>query len=237
MGLQWFAGFEAGDRNELVSYSGAVSVQSGYARSGAYGCRIMVPPSSVGFITVANGFDSTGRPATIARTTFTIGFGLRLLSLPEMSKAWEGLLYIASGTTHRASLRIGQDATLRLHVGALGSPVVASYGPVQLNRWLFCELAVLFDRWIWRMDGQIVAQGLGSPDGSMNTAYLGKRVNIASQSYIVDVDDIYTCDDATFFGPTARIVRLNPNAQGTSSMWYPPPPEDPPVEPPPVIEP
>lgn len=224
MGLQWFAGFEAGDRNELVSYSGAVSVQSGYARSGGYGCRIMVPPSSGGFVTVANALDGTGRPANVARNTFTIGFGLRVLSLPDMGGTWESLLYIAAGTTHRASLRIGQDGTLRLHIGALGSTVVATYGPVPLDQWLFCELAVRSDRWIWRMDGQTVAHGLGSPDGAMDTAYLGKRVNIASQGYTIDVDDLYTCDDATFFGPTARIVRLNPNAQGTSSMWYPPPP-------------
>ncbi|MEP0848340.1 MAG: hypothetical protein HRF50_16145 [Phycisphaerae bacterium] len=234
MPVQWFTGFEAADTNELVALGGSVTVGAAYKRSGNYGCRIVVPQStSTAYIAVANGYDANGNPASISRTAYTLGFGMRLTSLPQTTGTWEYLLYVAYGTTHRASLRIGKDGTLRLHVGASGSPYIASFGPIELGRWYFCELAVLFDRYVWRMDGQIVAQGLASPGGSMNTASLGKRYNLASQGYTLDVDDIYTCDDAVFYGPTARVARLNASVNGTSFGWTANPPE----EPPPVPEP
>lgn len=231
MPLQWFAGFEAGDLGEVVTYSGGVAVSAAAKRSGNYGCRLTVPSGMiVTSITLGNGYDANGNPATISRTAYGVGFGLRVLALPQTLNQWEYLLLVAYSTTHRASLRLGQDGTIRLHVGASGLPYIGSFGPVTLNQWYFCELAVLYDRYTWRMDGQVVAQGLGSPGGSMNAAYLGKRINLASQGYTIDVDDIYTCDDATLFGSTARVARLNANGMGTASSWYPPPPEEPPPE-------
>lgn len=229
MPVQWFAGFEAGDSNEVMSLSGSVAISAAYKRNGAYGARITVPTgTTVAYIAAANGYDANGNPTNIARTTFTLGFGLRMIALPQTLSAWEYLLFIASSATHRASLRLGQDGTLRLHVGASGGGHLASFGPVQLSRWYFCELAVLFDRYTWRMDGNVVAQGLGSPGGSMNAAYLGKRYNLASQGYTIDVDDIYACDDLTLLGPTARVARLNANVSGTQFAWYPYPDEPPP---------
>ena len=227
MPAQWFTGFEAGDTNELVGLGGSVSVGVGYKRSGNYGCRIVAPQSSgTAYITLANGFDANGNPMTVSRTAYTLGFGMRLTALPQTAGMWEYLLYVAYSTTHRASLRIGKDGTLRLHVGAAGIPHIASFGPVELGRWYYAELAVLPDRYVWRMDGQVVAQGLASPGGSMNAAYLGKRFNLASQGYTLDVDDLYTCDDGMLYGPTARVARLNANANGTAAGWssYPPDP-------------
>lgn len=227
MPLQWFAGFEAGDRAELITYSGGVAVSAAPKRNGDYGCRLTVPTGMVvTYITLGNSYDANGNPAAISRTGYTVGFGLRVLALPQTLKAWEYLLLIAANTTHRASLRLGQSGGIQLHIGSSGSFAVATFGPLTLNQWYYCELAVLFDRYIWRMDGQVVTQGLGSPGGSMNYAYLGKRLNLASQGYTVDVDDIYTCDDATLFGPSARVARLNANGNGTASGWYPPPPEE-----------
>ncbi|HPM23985.1 MAG TPA: hypothetical protein PLP66_08755 [Phycisphaerae bacterium] len=227
MPLQWFAGFEAGDLGEVITYSGGIAVSAAAKRNGNYGCRITVPSGMVvTYITLANGYDNNGNPATISRTAYTVGFGLRVLALPQTLKSWEYLLLIAANTTHRASLRLGQTGNIQLCLGSGVSPPVATWGPLTLNRWYFCELAVLIDRYTWRMDGQVVAQGLGSPGGSMNSAHLGKRINLASQGYTVDVDDIYTCDDATLFGPTARVARLNANGDGTASGWYPPPPEE-----------
>jgi len=234
MPAQWFAGFEAGDTNELVALGGSVAIGAMYKRSGNYGCRIIVPQStSTAYVAAANGIDANGNPTSIARLAYTLGFGMRLTALPQTAGTWEYLLYVAYSTTHRASLRIGKDGTLRLHVGASGAPYIASFGPVELGRWYFCELAVLFDRYAWRMDGQLVAQGLASPGGSMNSAYLGKRFNLASQGYTLEVDDLYTCDDGMFYGPTARVTRLNANANGTAFGWMAYPPE----EPPPVPEP
>jgi hypothetical protein len=229
MPVQWFAGFEAGDTNEVVSLSGSVAINAAYKRSGAYGARITVPTGAgVSYLTAANGYDANGNPTNVNRTAFTVGFGLRVIALPQTLSAWEYLLFIGSGATHRASLRLGQDGTLRLHIGASGSGYLASIGPVQLNRWYFCELAVLIDRYTWRMDGQGVAQGLGSPGGSMNAAYLGKRYNLASQGYTIDVDDLYASDDGTLLGSTARVARLNANASGSQFAWYPYPDEPPP---------
>ncbi|MEW6249181.1 MAG: hypothetical protein AB1716_00915 [Planctomycetota bacterium] len=228
MPVQWFAGFEAGDTNELVSLGGSVGISPSYKRSGNYGCRIVVPQSTgTAYVAVANGYDANGNPTSVYRSAYTLGFGMRLTTLPQTMGLWEYLAYIAYSATHRASLRIGQDGTLRLHIGTSGSPHIASFGPVELNRWYFCELAVLFDRYVWRMDGQVVAQGLASPGGTMNSAALGKRYNLTSQGYTLDVDDIYTGDDAVFYGPTARVARLNANANGTSYGWTPnePPPE------------
>ncbi len=240
MPVQWFAGFEAADTNELVTLGGSVSVGAAYKRSGNYGCRIVVPQSSsTAYITLANGFDASGNPTSISRTAYALGFGMRLMSLPQTPGVWEYLLYIALSTTHRASLRLTQEmgevqtGTLRLHIGASGAPYVAQIGGLALGRWYFCELAVLFDRYVWRMDGQVVAQGLASPGGSMNAAYLGKRFNLASQGYTLDVDDLYTGDDGTLYGPTTRVARLTSNASGTQSGWYAFPPD----EPPPVPEP
>jgi len=231
MPVQWFAGFEAADTNELVAIGGSVSVGMLYKRSGNYGCRIVVPQStSTAFLSVANGFDANGNPTSISRTAYTRGFGMRLMALPQSPGTWEYLLYIASSSTHRASLRLGQDGTLRLHIGASGAPYIASFGPVVLGRWYHCELAVLFERYVWRMDGRVVAQGLASPGGSMNSAALGKRFNLASQGYTLDVDDIYTCDDGQFYGPTTRVARLNVNANGTQYGWSPYPPDEPPPE-------
>jgi len=232
MPVQWFAGFEAADTNELVAIGGSVSVGALYKRSGNYGGRIVVPQScSTAYITLANGFDANGNPASISRTAYTLGFGMRLMALPQSLGTWEYLLYIALSTTHRASLRLGQDASLQLHIGSSGSPYVAKVKSLALGRWYLCELAVLFDRYVWRMDGQIVAQGLGGPGGSMNTASLGKRFNLASQGYTLDVDDIYTCDDGQFYGPTTRVARLNANANGTAFGWMAYPPEEPPTVP------
>lgn len=225
MPLQWFAGFEAFDLVEVISFTNA-SVGAGYKRSGSYGCRLTVPVgTTLVNIAAANTYDTNGNPTTATRTTYTLGFGLRVIALPQTAGQWEHLVYIALSTTHRASLRLGQDGTLRLHIGAVGSAHIASFGPVELNRWYFCDLAVLADRFIWRMDGRIVAQGAAAPGGTMSVAYLGKRFNLASQGYTVDIDDLYTCDDATLFGPTARVVRCNPNANGTASNWYPSAPE------------
>ncbi len=232
MPAQWFAGFEAGDTNELVALGGLVSVGAAYKRSGNYGCRIIAPQSSgTAYITFANGFDANGNPTTVSRTAYTLGFGMRLATLPMVQGVWEYLLYVAYSTTHRASLRLDGNGMIRLHVGASGSPYIASFGPIELGRWYFCELAVLFDRYVWRMDGQVVAQGLASPGGSMNAAYLGKRFNLASQGYTLDVDDLYTCDDGMFYGPTTRVARLNANVSGTQIGWapYPPDPDPPPV--------
>ena len=234
MPLQWFAGFEAGDLGEVVTYSGGVAVSAAAKRSGNYGCRLNVPDGMiVTSITLGNGYDANGNPATISRTAYTVGFGLRVLTLPQSLKTWEYLLLVAANTTHRASLRLGESGAIQLHVGSSVSPAVATFGPVTLNRWYFCELAVLFDRYTWRMDGQVVAQGLGSPGGLMNSAHLGKRINLASQGYTIDVDDIYTGDDGQFYGPTTRVVRLNANANGSQFGWYAYPPE----ESPPVPEP
>jgi hypothetical protein len=228
MPLQWFAGFEAGDLGEVVTYSGGVAVSAGAKRSGTYGCRVTVPSGMiVTSITLGNGYDANGNPATISRTAYTVGFGLRVLTLPQSFKTWEYLLLVAANTTHRASLRLGQSGGIQLHIGSSVSPAVATFEPVTLGQWYFCELAVLFDRYAWRMDGQVVAQGLASPGGSMNSTHLGKRINLASQGYTIDVDDIFTCDDATLFGPTVRVARLNANGVGTASGWYPPPPEEP----------
>jgi len=230
MPVQWFAGFEAGDTNELLGVGGSVSVGAAHKRSGNYGCRIIAPQSTgTAYITLANGFDANGNPTTVSRTVYTLGFAMRLATLPMVQGVWEYLLYVAYGTTHRASLRLDGDGVIRLHVGTSGSPYIASVGPVELGRWYFCELAVLFDRYIWRMDGQVVAQGLASPGGSMNAAYLGKRFNLASQGYTLDVDDIYTGDDGVLYGPTTRVARLNANANGTAAGWtiYPPDVPDP----------
>lgn len=226
MPLQWFAGFEAFDLAEVVTFSGA-TVGAAYQRSGACGCRLAVPSGTTPVnITVANGYDANGNPATISRTAYTIGFGLRVIALPQTAGQWEHLLFIGAGAAHRASLRLGQDGTLRLHLGAEVAPHLGSFGPVQLNRWTYCELAVLFDRYVWRMEGRVVAQGLGGPGGSMDAAYLGKRFNLAAQGYTVDVDDVYTCDDATLFGPSVRVARLNANANGAQFGWDPFPPDD-----------
>jgi len=230
MPVQWFAGFEAGDTNELVGLAGAVSVGAPYKRSGNYGCRISVPQSTgTAYITLANGFDANGNPTTVSRTAYTLGFGMRLSTLPMVQGVWEYLLYVAYSTTHRASLRLDGNGMIRLHVGASGSPHIASFGPIELGCWYFCELAVLPDRYIWRMDGQVVSQGLASPGGSMNAAHLGKRFNLASQGYTLDVDELYTGDDAMFYGPTTRVARLNANANGTAAGWsiYPPDVPDP----------
>ena len=238
MPVQWFAGFEAADTNELVALGGSVSVNALYKRSGHYGCRIAVPQSSsTAYITLANGFDANGNPTGVSRTAYMLGFGMRLVSLPQTPGVWEYLLYIALSTTHRASLRLTQEmgevqtGALRLHIGASGAPHVAQIGSLALGRWYFCELAVLTDRYVWRMDGQVVAQGLASPGGSMNAAYLGKRLNLASQGYTLDVDDLYTGDDAVFYGPTTRVARLSANANGTASDWITFPPEDAPTVP------
>ncbi len=236
MPAQWFAGFEAGDTSELVGLAGAVSVGAAHKRSGNYGCRIIAPQSTgTAYITLANGFDANGNPATVSRAAYTLGFALRLTSLPQTAGAWEYLLYLALGTTHRASLRLTQETGpeptggLRLHIGASGGAPVAEIGGLAPGRWTFCELAVLPDRYLWRMDGQVVAQGLASPGGSLNAAYLGKRFNLASQGYTLDVDDLYTGDDAMFYGPTIRVARLNANANGTAAGWtvYPPHVPDP----------
>jgi len=230
MPVQWFAGFEAGDTNELVALGGAVSVSPLYQRSGNYGGRIVVPPSSsTAYITLGSGFDANGNPTNLSRTAYTLGCGLRLMALPQSPDTWEYLLYIALSTTHRASLRLGADGTLRLHVGASGAAHLASFGPLELGRWYFCELAVLADRYVWRMDGQVVAQGLAAPGGAMNVTYLGKRFNLASQGYTVDVDDLYTSDDGQLYGPTTRVVRLSANANGTAFGWMAYPPEEPPA--------
>ncbi|MEW6197750.1 MAG: hypothetical protein AB1601_03675 [Planctomycetota bacterium] len=228
MPLQWFAGFEAADFTEVVTVSGA-TVGAAYKRSGGYGCRLTVPTGTTLInIAVGNGYDANGNPTTISRTAYTIGFGLRVIALPQTNGQWEHLVFIGSGATHRASLRLGSDGTLRLHLGTVGSPHLASFGPIQLNRWYFCELVVLSDRYVWRMDGSVVAHGLGGPGGSMNVAYLGKRYNLASQGYTVEVDDVYTCDDATMFGPTVRVARLNANVNGSQFGWTPYPSEPPP---------
>lgn len=231
MPVQWFAGFEAGDTNELVALAGAVVVGAAHKRSGNYGCRIIAPPNTgTAYITLANGYDANGNPTTISRTAYALGFAMRLMTLPQTPGVWEYLLYIALSTTHRASLRLGQQAgpeptgALRLHIGAGGGPPVAEVGGLALGRWYYTELAVLSDRYVWRMDGQVVAQGFGGPGGSMNSAYLGKRFNLASQGYTLDVDDLYTCDDGQFYGPTTRVARLNAGADGSAAGWlvYPP---------------
>jgi len=227
MPLQWFAGFEGGDLSELIASSGGVAVSAASQRNGSYGCRLTVPTGTLlAYITLGNGYDANGNPAAIARAVYTVGLGLRVLALPQTLNQREYLLLIGANTTHRASLRLGQDGLIRLHVGPSGLPPVATIGPVTLNRWYFCDLAVLPDRYTWRLNGQVVAQGLAAPGGAMNTAYLGKRLNLASQGYTIDVDDLYTCDDATLFGPTARVARLNANGSGTASGWSAPQPEE-----------
>lgn len=222
MPLQWFAGFEAGNQSELLTYSGEVVVAAAFCRSGNYGCRITVPTGTLTtYLTLANGYNAYGAPVAISRTAYTVGFGLRVLAFPQMLGTCEYLLLIAAGAMHRASLQLRQSGSVELRVGSGISPAVATFGPVTLNRWYFCELAVLFDRYLWRMNGQVVIQAFGSPNGAMDTAYLGKRINIASQGYTIDVDDLYTADDATLLGPTARVARLSANADGTQYGWVP----------------
>lgn len=231
MPVQCFAGFEAGDMNELLVASGSVALNKTYARSGEYGCRI-IPPSgpTAAFISLANGLDGNGAPSATARTSYTVGFAFRVLALPATPGAWEYLLYIASSSTHRASLRLCQDGRIGLHIGSSVAPQIAAFGPLTLSRWYYAEVVVLVDRYVWRMDGQVVAQGLGSPGGSMNAAYIGKRFSLGAQGYVMDTDDIYTADDLTLLGPTTRVVRLSANANGNAYSWMPYPPDEPPPE-------
>jgi hypothetical protein len=115
---------------------GVVSVGAAYKRSGNYGCRIVAPQGSgTAYITLANGFDANGNPATVSRTAYTLGFGMRLATLPMVQGVWEYLLYVAYSTTHRASLRLDGDGVIHLHVGASGWPYIASFRPVDLGRW------------------------------------------------------------------------------------------------------
>jgi hypothetical protein len=225
MPLQWFAGFEAGDRNELVDDNGAVTVSAAARRSGAYGCRIAVPAGTTPtYVTLATGYNAQGQPALLSRETLTVGLALRLASRPTTSGSWEALLWIASGTTHRASLRIDATGALRLHVGTQTDPPVASSAALPLARWVYCEITLRPDGYRWRLDGQPIAQGDVGPGGTMNAVYVGRRISLAGQGYTVDIDDLFTADDPTLFGPTARVVRLNANTFGSYNGWYPPPP-------------
>lgn len=221
MPLQWFAGFEAGDLTELLAFTSGVSATAAATRNGNYGCRITVPagPAGTKYITLANGYDANGAPSATARDAYTVGCGLRVQVLPAIPGTDEYLLFVGADTTHRASLRLGADGTLRLHLGAAGNPATATYGPLTIGQWVYCELVVLPDRYVWRIDGTIVSAGAADVGGTMNKAYLGKYADLAMQGYTVDVDDLYVADDDTTFGPTARVARLNAAADGTETGW------------------
>lgn len=219
MSVQWCAGFEAGDANELVGVAGSVSVLEAAARSGRYGVRIAPPTGGdSAYITLANTLSSYGRPSTIARSVYVLGFAFKVVTPPALPGR-EYLLYLANNTAHRASLRLGPDGRLGLHVGDAASPPVATFGAVAMGRWHYCELAVLPDSYVWRMDGSLVATGAASPGGTMNRAYLGKRFDLGGQGYVLDVDDICTDYEPVFLGPTTRVIRLNPNADGDRGSW------------------
>jgi hypothetical protein len=218
--VQWCAGFEAGDVNELVGVTGSVSVLESAARSGQYGVRIAPPAGGdSAYLTLANTVTSLGTPSVISRSAYVLGFAFRIVAPPTAPASWEYLLYIANNTQHRASLWLSGEGRLSLRIGDINAPVLATFGPVATGRWYYCELAVLADSFIWRMNGQLVATGAAAPGGTMNRAYLGKRVDLESQAYTVDVDDIYTETEADFLGPTARVLRLAPNVDGETAFW------------------
>lgn len=227
MPLQWFAGFEGGDLTELLAFTSGVSASALAKRHGNYGCRITVPAgASARYVTLANGYDANGAPSATTRDAYTVGFGLRVQVLPAVADTAEYLLFLGADTTHRASLRLGADGTLRLHLGVANNPAAATSGALTIGTWVYCELAVLADRYVWKLDGQAVSAGAADVGGPMNKAYLGKYADLALQGYTIDVDDLYTADDDATFGPTVRVARLNAAANGEHNSWFPPPPED-----------
>jgi hypothetical protein len=218
--VQWCAGFEAGDANELVGVAGSVSVIEAAARTGRYGVRIAPPAGGdSAYITLANTLTGFGTPSVTSRSAYVLGFAFRVVAPPTAPGTWEYLLYIANYTQHRASLSLSGEGRLALRIGAMDAPVSATFGPVVPGRWHYCELAVLADSFVWRMDGQLVATGAAAPGGIMNRAYLGKRIDLQEQGYTLDVDDLYTETAPDFLGPTARVLRLAPNADGETVAW------------------
>lgn len=220
MARQLICGFEAGDFSECAATSGTVSIDASVRRSGAFALRAHPAGAATGHVHLnKRAADGVVTPLNLA-TIYARAYVL-FTTLPAAGSE-EILTCDNLFTARKFSVRVTSAGKLQAY-DKTGTAQMGSDGATTLTtgRWYCLEVSIATGAaaaWEVRIDGRAELSGTGNLTTSNAGRFqLGKEVDRNGQSIDVHYDDV-AIDDAAYPGP-ARIVRLAPNAAGSTTQW------------------
>ena len=214
-------GFESGDLNsEPWTYSGTLSISSTTVRTGGYALRVNPTTTATGLMRIGCFTAAGGRDTACSVATLYTRFYFRYATKPASGSE---ILYQArtSGDSVKFSLRLKSSGNLVAYDSA-GSLLATGSTVLAQDTWYRIELMVgtgASANWAVQLNGVAEISGSGASLNASNNGrlFLGKVTDVSSQSVDFFYDD-FAMDDAGYPGE-GKIVRLVPNANGSTMQW------------------
>lgn len=214
-------GFESGDLNpEPWTYSGTLSISSTTVRTGGYALRVNPTTTATGLMRIGCFTAAGGRDTACSVATLYTRFYFRYATKPASGSE---ILYQArtSGDSVKFSLRLNSSGNLVAYDSA-GSLLATGSTVLAQDTWYRIEPMVgtgASANWAVQLNGVTEISGSGASLNASNNGrlFLGKVTDVSSQSVDFFYDD-FAMDDAGYPGE-GKIVRLVPNANGSTMQW------------------
>lgn len=214
-------GFESGSLDpEPWTYSGTVSISSTTVRTGGYSLRVNPTTTATGLYRVGCFTSAGGRDVACSVATLYTRFYFRYATKPASGSE---ILYQSrtSADGVKFSLRLNSSGNLLAYDSA-GSLLATGSTALSQDTWYRIEVRVETGAsvgWEAKLNGTSEISGTGANLGTSNNGrlFLGKTTDVSGQSIDFFYDD-FSLDDAEYPGE-GKIVRLVPNANGSTMQW------------------
>jgi len=214
-------GFESGSLDpEPWTYSGTISISSTTVRTGGYALRVNPTTTATGLYRIGCFTAAGGRDTACSVATLYTRFYFRYATKPASGSE---IVYQArtSGDAVKFSLRLNSSGNLLAYDSA-GSLLATGSTALAQDTWYRIELMVgtgASANWAVQLNGVTEISGSGASLNASNNGrlFLGKVTDVSSQSVDFFYDD-FAMDDAGYPGE-GKIVRLVPNANGSTMQW------------------
>jgi len=200
---------------------GTVSVQTAIKRSGTYALRTNPTTSALGWVRLMP-VDARGlsHPSAVFGASAWTRFYLYVVALPASSN--EAIVYLSDASTaSKAQYSINSTGNL-LAYNSANTLVQTSTAALTPGQWY--KIDVLVNSGAGSTAYQLLVDDVTVLSGTMSQGtasygalYLGKAVNSNSQTVDFVYDDVLVTANAR--GRSGAIVRLLPNADGTTNAW------------------
>lgn len=214
-------GFESGDLNpEPWTYSGTLSISSTTVRTGTYALRVNPTTTGTGLYRIGCFTSAGGRDVACNVATIYPRFYYRYATKPASGSE---ILFQSrtSADGVKFSLRLNSSGNLAAYDSA-GTLLATGSTVLAQDTWYRIEPRVETGAsvgWEVRLNGTSEISGTGANLGTSNNGrlFLGKVTDVSGQSVDFFYDD-FSLDDSAYPGE-GKIVRLIPNANGSTMAW------------------
>lgn len=214
-------GFESGDLNpEPWTYSGTISISSSTVRTGGYALRVNPTTTATGLMRIGCFTAAGGRDTACSVATLYTRFYFRYATKPASGSE---IIYQSrtSGDAVKFSLRLNSSGNLAAYDSA-GSLLATGSTVLAQDTWYRIEPMVgtgASANWAVQINGATEISGSGASLNASNNGrlFLGKTTDVSGQSVDFFYDD-FAMDDSGYPGE-GKIVRLVPNANGSTMQW------------------